>query len=89
MGRMGITQKFTQQVFDAFNRVDLDIDTVAALLCNSGPAIKVKAFRLASRIILNLAMEYDYGDFGDDDDETRVLIMSKQITDSVEVEDAP
>jgi hypothetical protein len=86
---MDITHRFAQQAFDAFNRLDFDIDLAAALITGSGPVIKVKAFRLAARIIRCLALDYDYGNFGDHDDHTRVVIMAKKITDSVVLDDAP
>jgi hypothetical protein len=86
---MDPTHRLAQQIFDGFNRRDLDVGTVAALLCGSGPLIKVFAFKLASRIILNLALECEYSDFTEGDDLTKVLIMSRQISEIVDLEDAP
>jgi len=82
MGRMDITHRFVDQATDAFNRLDLDITTVGALLANSGPHIRVKAYELATEIIRCLAIAYDTDMFdGSDDDETRALIRSRQLMD--------
>jgi hypothetical protein len=84
---MDITHKFAQQTFDAFNRLDLEIPVVAALLCQSGPAIKVKAFQLAEQILDKLALDYDYGNFGRDDEETRVIIKARRMMDAADIGD--
>jgi len=79
---MDITHRFVQQISDAFNRVDLDMTTVGALLANSGPHIRVKAYELATEVIRCLAIAYDSDMFdGKNDEETRALIRSRQIMD--------
>jgi hypothetical protein len=87
---MGITHRFAQQAFDAFNRKDFEVGTVAGLLCNSSsPMIKVMAFKLATGIIQCLALDYDYGNFGADDEETRAIIKSRALADILDSYDTP
>lgn len=89
MGRMDITHKIATQLTDAINRVDFAVGQVVYLVGNASPRHRVVLMRMAMHIVAHLSVQYDIGDFGDDDDETRALILAKKITDSVDITVAP
>jgi hypothetical protein len=89
MGRMSITDKTTQALFDAFNRKDFEVGRVAYAVCNSGTAIKLMAFRLACHIVEQLATDYDYDNLGSNPEEMRATILAKKMSDAIYMDDVP
>lgn len=89
MAKRDSTSKLIDAIFDGFNREDLELGMVAAALCMSGPRVKVKAFSLAEKIIDLLAIDYDGGNFGRDDEETRVIIKARRLADHMDEDQSP
>lgn len=81
MGRMDPSHRFAQQIVDAINNGLCDVESAVSLVTMSGPAVKVKLFAMARKVIYNLALEYDYNDFDPvaNPDHARAVIAAKKL----------